>query len=204
MTRIESLSVSIDILNDVLKSIAPDENYSDDRTTTSVGQLQDYDSRATTQDPPFANTKDYSLTDEKEPQIKLVVLLKLLVKLACLQIKNGENPNYSFASILPKLFYRTNTPRIPSLSFPLSFFPDLVTKKSVIPWRVDKSIFSCEVLKLCISCYVKRKIRSNVIFQICGVMIPNLVRNFDRTGLTEPLKFQLLQGEFFSVLLLPT
>lgn len=194
MSRIESLSIAVDILNDLFDLVVPgDRNYN-----TAV-DLEQHDGSCEegTQNPFLATTHDPSppliTTDEKDASSILILLLKLLVKLARMQIKNGENPNYTFASILPKLFHRTNTPPIPA-NLTLSFFPNVVTKNSVVPWSVDKRKFSCDVLELCISCYVTRKLRSSVVFQICGVMLPKLVKNLDRTGLVEPLKFQLLQG----------
>ena len=192
--RIESLSISIDILNDLFNSVVPDDDIDSDIEAT--GDLEQKNgSYEVTHDPLLSIHNASPLSDENKTSLELIVLLKLLVKLAYMQIKNGENPNYTFASILPKLFYRTDTPQIIPANLPLSFFPNVVAKKSVVPWSVDKRQLSCDILELCISCYVTRKLRSNAVFKICGVMLPKLVKNLDRTGLVEPLKFQLLQGK---------
>lgn len=199
LTRIESLSISIDILNGLLKLVIPGNGDENETEKEKNADLEQHDtSFEATQNHLLPNFQDSSpLTDKNESSLELIALLKLLIKLACMQIKNGENPNYAFASILPKLFYQTNTSIIIPANVPLLFLPNVVTKKSVVPCRVDKRKFSCDVIELCISCYVTCKLRSNVVFQICGVMLPKLVKNLDRTGLVEPLKFQLLQGNYF-------
>lgn len=183
MTRIESLNASIDILNDLVNKAMSTDLSTSSSHGDSIEQLLEIH-------------QEENETSTAELPVEVTLLLKLLLKLACLQIKNGENPNYTFASVLPKLFHPTNSPRIPE-HLPEKYFP--VIKRlpsSVLSWKVDKSAFSVDVLKLCILCYEKRKLGTNIAFQVCSVLIPKLVKNLDRTGLTETLKFQILRGMF--------
>ena len=128
-----------------------------------------------------------TLDDEEVIQKKL---LYLLLKLACTMVKQGQDVNYTFACVLPNLFARTDYPDIPQ-ELPLSYFPKFVGKKSSLPWKLSKKMLAIDVLQFCNNCLLKTSCTS---FQVCGVMIPKLVKNLDMTGLSESVKMSILHG----------
>ena len=117
-------------------------------------------------------------------------LLCALLTLCCAMVKRNHNVNYTFASILPKLFYRTNYDPIPS-DFSEDFFPEATTKKSSIVWRVNKERLAHVTLRFCEECLMRSSFTP---FHVCGIMIPRLVKNLDRTKLSDQSKMNMLLG----------
>jgi len=177
--RLESLISATEILHQSLRFIPSGE--SNDESCTSLACIN---ASLSFPGKVFKEKKD------------LVMLLRLLLTLANHLVRKGESIDYPFASLLPALFYRTDYPEIPDI-FPDHYFPQQIVRArkraSVLHWRVGKHELAVRVLELCISCY-ELKVGSNLVFQICGVMIPKLVKNIDKTGLSDEVKLSILQG----------
>ena len=183
--RVESLLSAIEILDHLLRFI-PENESRDEGSVTPVRP-----------NAPLLTFPGKTVIDERE----LVILLRLLLKLAIHLVSKGENIDYPFASLLPVLFYRTDFPEIPDI-LPDRYFPAHIilvrNKFSVLRWRVGKYGLAVCVLELCVSCYEFR-VGSNLVFQICGVMIPKLVKNLDKTGLDDGIKLNILQGILYKL-----
>ncbi|XP_066932590.1 uncharacterized protein [Clytia hemisphaerica] len=216
-TRMESISVVLQSCDQIIMNVlskdkgqyleAPrlTEVTEDEKLTSNVESLSTKittDSTAITSS--LVNSNSSSITHESSADTlnstremysdskDYLTLLKLLVNLACIMIKRGENINYCFASILPKLFYRSDFPVIPA-HLPLKYFPRSVTRSTTLPWKVPKHMLALDTLRLCVLCYDRQLGGSNMVFQICSVMIPKLIRNLDRTGLKDDVKFSILK-----------
>lgn len=179
--RIESLTIVKNLLLEVVNSVTHGHTKSDS-TTNSLLPLKNIE-----QFPKDSDEDDFREVELVENLFR-PTLMKLLLELACSMIKTGENINYTYVSVLPRLFYRTDFPLVPQ-DLPLAYFPSCVNKISTLPWRVSKERLAVKVLQLCIECLAGSICTP---FQICGVMIPKLAKNLDMTGLNDTVKMDIL------------
>lgn len=181
--RIESLTIVKNLLLEVVYSVTHGHTKSDS-TTNSLLPVKNIE-----QFPKDSDEDDFREVELVENLFR-PTLMKLLLELACSMIKTGENINYTYVSVLPRLFYRTDFPLVPQ-DLPLAYFPSCVNKISTLPWRVSKEKLAVKVLQLCIECLAGSICTP---FQICGVMIPKLAKNLDMTGLNDTVKMDILCG----------
>ncbi|XP_065061836.1 uncharacterized protein LOC135688772 isoform X1 [Rhopilema esculentum] len=140
---------------------------------------------------PFA--KQFEFQDEIDSKDDSVIkeINFLMYELACLITKKGENICYTFASVIPALCNPSYLPSVPdTLIMHADLFRDFESGKTHISWKVDKKILALAALKLCVKCM---KYGSSSAFQICSVMIPKLVKNLNRTLLTDEEKHDALK-----------
>jgi hypothetical protein len=125
---------------------------------------------------------------ESENKSRLQILFHLL-DLACamvskqetescefpffLQVRNGDDVCFLFASTLPKLF----TGSLPSclkekLHINQNHYTELLTGVSIVPWQVDKKEFALHLLELAT---LSLESDNASPFQICSVVAPKLV-----------------------------
>ena len=132
-------------------------------------------------------SENEDIADEYTQRLRI---LNYALQLTCCMIKSDGNVSFIFASVIPKLFQFTQYPDIP-VTIPSSFFPNFTSKTTYLPWKIPKENLAERVLKLCIDCYEKQKSSA---FQICGLMLPKLVRSLDLTKLEDSMKMNVLEG----------
>lgn len=179
----ESVKVATELIDDLLLSLVVPATESSSGNLSKDGDID--------QAPCLVEDIGTLFNDvDKEKNFK-VCLLQRLLKLACHMVKATENINYSFANLLPKLFYRQDFPPVPS-NLPTKFFPAWITKHSNMDWKVSKHDVAMDILNLCVKCYEGGVTTT---FQICGIMVPKLVENLNMTGLSDHAKMRILQSK---------
>ncbi len=206
-SRIDAVSIATEVVEEIMSmTVTKDEELSTHKDCINNSKHSRRDSQEGGEKCILSNelqvdaqSMDQLVTElDKDGKIcdnELNDILHLMYKLACAIVKNGEAISYTFASVLPKLFQPTYLQKIPE-SLPKEYFKEFKSNPSHIPWRVSKNYLARKVLKLCATCM---EYRSSTSFQICSVMIPKLVKNLDRTELTDSQKLAALFGESYLI-----